>query len=105
MHEIIGFKWHDHIDRNKLNNLESNFRLASPQQQCFNVGKYIGDYSSKYKGVHFDKEKNKWRARIRFNRELIHLGYFDSEVDAALAYDRKAKELFKEFAVLNYKVT
>jgi len=34
--------------------------------------------------------------------KYIHLGYFVSEVDAAQAYDTKAKEVFGDFARINF---
>lgn len=89
----------DHIDRNGLNNRRSNLRLCTISQNIRNRRSKIG--TSKYKGVYWDKKCNKWRAAI-FLREHTNLGLFDNEVDAAKAYDRKADELFGEFAYLNF---
>jgi len=57
--------------------------------------------SSIYKGAHWNKHANKWRARIWTDGKLIHLGYFDIEEDAARAYNAAAKLAFGEFAKLN----
>ena len=91
----------DHIDRNKLNNHLSNLRWCTRKENNQNMSKRKNT-SSVYKGVSFDKPLNKWKAGIRNNGQLIHLGYFSDESEAGLAYDRKASELFREFAVLNF---
>lgn len=57
--------------------------------------------SSIYKGVIWDEQRGKWRSRIEINGKRKHLGYFESEVDAADAYDKAAVELFGSFAKLN----
>ncbi len=48
------------------------------------------------------KRDRKWQATIQANRRKMSLGAFDDEIEAAVAYDRKAKELFGEFAYLNF---
>lgn len=57
--------------------------------------------SSKYLGVSWDSNKKKWFSSICKNYKIIPLGRFDSEKDAALAYNKKAIELHGEFANLN----
>ncbi len=91
----------DHIDHNGLNNRKSNLRLCTNQQNLRNKLPKPG-CSSKYKGVSWSKARNKFRAKIVHNGKAIHLGYFDSEIDAARAYDKKAHEVFGEFAYLNF---
>lgn len=49
--------------------------------------------SSKYVGVDYHKRTKKWRARIVYNGDLIHLGLFDREIDASIAYNKKLKEI------------
>jgi len=49
--------------------------------------------SSEYRGVDFYAVKGRWRSRIRRNDVLHHLGYFDSELEAAQAYEEAAKKL------------
>jgi hypothetical protein len=58
--------------------------------------------SSKYKGIHWFKRYRKWSATIRFENKRIFLGYFQNEIDAALAYDEAARKFHKEFACLNF---
>ena len=90
----------DHIDGNSLNNRRSNLRLCTVSQNHQNRRRTYG--SSKYKGTWWDKRRNKWVSAITFNGKYIHIGCFDNETDAAKAYDRKAAELFGEFAYLNF---
>lgn len=90
----------DHKDGNGLNNCKSNLRRATKQENTFNRRKRSG-CSSKYKGVCFYKDRNKWGANIWINYKQICIGRFSSEVEAALAYNEKARELFGEFAVIN----
>jgi len=95
----------DHIDRNKLNNTRENLRTATRHQQGANTTKQRG-VSSQFKGVCFimgkgEKRVDRWAAYISPNGKRKHLGYYVSELDAAFAYNLKAKELFGEFATLN----
>ena len=65
-----------------------------------NRRKRIGS-RSKYKGIYWNKVKNRWLASIKLNSKRMHIGLYDSEIDAAKAYNQKATELFGEFANLN----
>jgi hypothetical protein len=38
------------------------------------------------KGYSWDAQKNKWKARLKVNQRLRHLGYFDTEENAHQAY-------------------
>lgn len=57
--------------------------------------------SSKYKGVSWVKNINKWMARITLNGKTKCLGCFETEEEAALAYNKAASEIFGEHAYLN----
>jgi len=91
----------DHIDGNGLNNLMSNLRICTNAQNQRNQRPQKGG-TSIYKGVYWRKDNKKWMAYIQFDRERTHLGCFNSELDAAVAYDKKARELFGEFARTNF---
>lgn len=92
----------DHINGNVLDNRRTNLRLASRSQNSMNKAKTKKPKSSIYKGVKWDKQMKKWRANICINYKLIFIGLFNNEKQAALAYDKKAKELHGEFANLNF---
>jgi len=91
----------DHIEGNGLNNRKSNLRLCTRVQNARNKRpKHNG--SSRYKGVYWHISYRKWAANIRCNGKQKYLGRFDDEIEAAVAYDRKAELLFGEFAYLNF---
>lgn len=90
----------DHIDGNPLNNQKSNLRPCTHGQNMFNKKSYKNS-TSKFKGVSWKSENKKWVAQIQYNGKKAHIGYFSSEIEAAVAYNAKAVELFGEFARLN----
>lgn len=89
----------DHKDHNGLNNTRSNIRVCCNIRNHQN-GRMHKDNSSGYKGVSIDPRRNKYRAKIFFQKE-IWLGYFVTAIDAAKAYNVAAKKYFGEFAKLN----
>ena len=48
----------------------------------------VKDGTSKYQGVCFDKSVKKWKARIRIDGKLRHIGYYENEEEAAADYAR-----------------
>lgn len=87
----------DHIDRNGLNNQKRNLRICTHSQNLMNQRHRI-DCTSKYKGVCWDKGRRRWKGRIAIDGVTINLGRFESEEDAALAYNNAAIKYFGEFA-------
>ena len=93
-------KFVDHINHNGLDNRRANLRIVSPQQNHWNARKSLGAFTSRYKGV--CRKSDKWLAHIMYLKKNICIGCFDDEESAAKAYDAKAKELFGEYACLNF---
>lgn len=92
----------DHINLDGLDNRRSNLRLASNQENQRNKRATCTRKSSRFKGVTWHKHTRKWQARIAVNKQSKYLGVFETEEDAAKAYDAAAVRLFNEFALLNF---
>lgn len=89
----------DHINMNGLDNRRSNLRIATRSQNCSNSRKYNNNASG-FRGV-FRKD-GEWYAAISIGGRAKCIGYFSNKIDAARAYDKRAKELRGEFAKLNF---
>lgn len=89
----------DHINGNRLDNRKSNLRLCTNQENSMN--KYENsNNTSGYKGVYFDKNRNKWRASIQYNgKHISSTKRYDTPEDAYRWYIDKSNELFGEFSV------
>jgi hypothetical protein len=79
----------DHINGNRADNRFENLRQVSHQENGKNTKRYASNRSG-FAGVGRTTNPSKWRARIRVNGKLVHLGVFDSAEDARTA--RKAAE-------------
>lgn len=91
----------DHINHNPLDNRAVNLRVCTKSQNRMNIEKGSNNTSG-YKGVSFYKNSNTYMAQIVKNKKHKTIGYYFSPEDAARAYDKMAKELFGEFANLNF---
>ena len=91
----------DHINHNGLDNRRANLRVCMPADNSLN-SRPRKNTSSKYKGVSWHKRDKKWQAYIQYRGTRYSLGYFNNQLDAAFAYDDKARELFRSFVCLNF---
>jgi len=91
----------DHINHDTLDNRKCNLRIVTVSENAMNRKKR-DDLSSKFKGVHWQRTRKKWRTRIKCKGIYISLGYFTDEIEAAKAYDIAARKHFGEFALLNF---
>jgi len=91
----------DHINGDGFDNRKANIRLATNSQNSRNKPKRRNTKLSRYKGVKRNGS-GRWHAVINYERKRIYLGTFETEEDAARAYDAAARKYHKEFARLNF---
>jgi hypothetical protein len=89
----------DHINHDTLDNRRCNLRACTLSENARNRIHQGG--SSKYKGVFWKKANGKWCAQISEGGRKIYLGLYNNEIEAALAYDNRAKADFGRYALLN----
>jgi hypothetical protein len=77
----------DHINHDILDNSLINLRWCNYIQSSQNKSKTKSKTSSKYRGVCWDKRYSKWLSQAMVNYKKKHLGYFDTENEAAIAYN------------------
>lgn len=88
----------DHIFHNRLDNRRSQIRICTHAENLQNARKIKGSCS--LKGVY--RDNNKWHAQISQDQRVFNLGRYRSEITAAKAYDKAAREMFKDFAFTNF---
>lgn len=94
----------DHWNHKTLDNRRYNLRVATQRQNQQNQLPRVA--ASAYKGVSKSSSKvSPWRAQIRTEAGRVHLGNFETEHDAACAYDFAASILHGKFAYLNFPDT
>ena len=80
----------DHIDGNRSNNSIYNLRVVTHHENGKNQ-RIPKHNSSGFVGVCWHKKASKWRAQVVINDRQIHLGLFDSMLDAVAARKRAEK--------------
>lgn len=81
----------DHIDRDSTNNILDNLRDVSQKENTYNIG-ISSHNTSGYKGVSFNKSRNKYEAYISINNRKKNLGLFSTAEAAKEAYDKAVKD-------------
>ena len=84
----------DHIDGDKLNNNVNNLHLVTHRENlstCFRKNNDV--FTSNYVGVSWRKSNSKWCSQITINNKKVHLGYFNTEMEASDKYQEKLKEI------------
>lgn len=97
----------DHIDQNPLNNQRSNLRVTNRSVNSYNSGKMGRDIpckTSRYRGVCWSKQSNKWRATICAGGKTLKSTFHDSEEEAARSRDRMILELLGQNECLNFPI-
>jgi hypothetical protein len=82
----------DHIDNDKSNNRRENLQIITSRE---NSSKDKKGYTSKYVGVCWNTQINKWQSRIMINGKVKYLGSFDRETEASKTYEHELKKIYK----------
>lgn len=91
----------DHEDGNGLNNQRENLRVCNTSLN--QVNRATQQRAIPYRGVHRSKQTDRpWKAQIKAQRRVYHLGAFATQEEAARIYDRAALHFFGSFARLNF---
>jgi len=89
----------DHINYDGLDNRRSNLRICNQSQNSGNTRQVRSKIG--FRGV-TKTLRGEYVAKLGREGAVVHLGTYPTAEDAALAYDKAAREHFGEFATLNY---
>ena len=101
MHAVLNpeFELTDHANGNGLDNRRVNLREATKSQNAANCRHKS---TSGFRGVCWHKRRQRWTVQLKLNYRNILYAHFDAKEEAAREYDKVAKEVFGEFACLNF---
>lgn len=85
----------DHIDHDPMNNQKSNLRICTKGENNMNR------LSSSPRGVGWHKKNKKWQARIGTKGKQLFLGMFDTQKEAAIAYNIASLKYYGDTIYLN----
>lgn len=85
-HNLVGARNGNKLDCRLENLLYRSRAIASRKRKTSGHMGYTGVY----------KENNRYRAVISINRKSVHLGMFATPEEAALAYNKKSREVYGE---------
>lgn len=88
---LVGAKNGNKLDCRLENLIYRSRSVASRKRKTSSKAGYTGVY----------KENNRFRAVISINRKSVHIGMFATAEEAAMAYNRKSKELYGDDGKLN----
>jgi len=101
MHRIImnppSDMFIDHINGDGLDNQRKNLRICTHAQNCQNK-RITKGLTSKYRGVALKARDKKWQVYVTANGKRKYLGYFETELEAAIIYNIAARKYYGEFA-------
>jgi hypothetical protein len=81
----------DHINGDPLDNRKQNLRIVTASQNAMNAKRpTIPGKLSRFKGVTWDRKTGEWIAYITAEKQQYYLGRYETELDAARAYDSEA---------------
>lgn len=86
---------------NPMFNKSVSFETREKLSDSLRGKKKNKETSSKYLGVFWNKDRKKWMSLLTLRGKSVYNGLYEKEVDAAVAYNDKAKELFGSKAVMN----
>lgn len=92
----------DHKNHDGLDNRRTNLRVCTNADNGRNRASISARNTSGYVGVWFNKLRQRWIANISIGGRTIHVGSYATAKEAAIARDAKAREVYGEFATLNF---